>query len=215
MSEEIKNMSEQTPYQTLGVTEDSSFEEIQSIKSQLSQKYQGDSRALEVIESAYDAILMDRLKLRQEGKIKVPDRIRFPERLAEKPPASPSINISSSPAWLQRLVDTPSTNDILWPAGVFGALAGISILNPDKTGSSSSLLLVIGVFASIYFINRKEKKIGRAFLITLVALLLGVALGAGLTSLLAVSGLTFGLASEQISCIVTFILFWVVSSFFR
>jgi hypothetical protein len=208
-------MSEQTPYQTLGVTEDSSFDEIQAVKSQLSQRYQGDNRALEIVESAYDAILMDRLKLRQEGKIKVPDVIRFPERAIEKASPMPSINMSNSPAWIQQLVDTPSRNDILLPAGFFGALAGISAFNRDTTGSFSSLLLVIGVFASIYFINRKEKKIGRAFLITLVALLVGVVLGTALGGLLTISGLTLGLASEQISCFVTFVIFWVVSSFLR
>ena len=126
-------MSEQTPYQTLGVTEDSSFDEIQAVKSQLSQKYQGDNRALEIVESAYDAILMDRLKLRQEGKIKVPDVIRFPERAIEKPSSLPSLNMSNSPAWIQQLVDTPSRNDILLPAGVFAALAGISAFNQDTT----------------------------------------------------------------------------------
>jgi len=208
-------MSEQTPYQTLGVTEDSSFDEIQAVKSRLSQKYQGDNRALEIVESAYDAILMDRLKLRQEGKIKVPDIIRFPERMAEKPPSLPSINMSNSPAWIQQLIDTPSRNDILLPAGVFAALAGISAFNQDTTGSFSSLLLVIGVFITIYFINRKERKIGRAFLITLVALLLGVALGTGLAGLLGASGLMFGLASEQVACFVAFLFFWIASSFLR
>ena len=208
-------MSEQTPYQTLGVTEDSSFDEIQAVKSQLSQKYQGDSRALDIVESAYDAILMDRLKLRQEGKIKVPDVIRFPERMVEKPPSLPSLNMSNSPAWIQQLVDTPSRNDILLPAGVFAALAGISAFNQDTTGSFSSLLLVIGVFITIYFINRKEGKIGRAFLITLVALLLGVALGTGLAGLLGASGLMFGLASEQVACFVAFLFFWIASSFLR
>ena len=208
-------MSEQTPYQTLGVTEDSSFDEIQAVKSQLSQKYQGDSRALDIVESAYDAILMDRLKLRQEGKIKVPDVIRFPERMVEKPPSLPSLNMSNSPAWIQQLVDTPSRNDILLPAGVFAALAGISAFNQDTTGSFSSLLLVIGVFITIYFINRKEGKIGRAFLITLVSLLLGVALGTGLAGLLSASGLMFGLASEQVACFVAFLFFWIASSFLR
>ena len=208
-------MSEQTPYQTLGVTEDSSFDEIQAVKSQLSQKYQGDSRALDIVESAYDAILMDRLKLRQEGKIKVPDVIRFPERMVEKPPSLPSLNMSNSPAWIQQLVDTPSRNDILLPAGIFAALAAISALTQDKTGSFSSLLLVIGVFITIYFINRKERKIGRAFLITLVALLLGVALGTGLGGLLTASGVTLGLVSEQIACLVAFLFFWIASSFLR
>ncbi len=208
-------MSEQTPYQTLGVTEDSSFDEIQAVKSRLSQKYQGDNRALEIVESAYDAILMDRLKLRQEGKIKVPDVIRFPERMVEKPPSLPSINMSNSPAWIQQLVDTPSRNDILLPAGIFGVLGAISAFNKDTTGSFSSLLLVIGVFITIYFINRKERKIGRAFLITLVALLLGVALGTGLAGLLGASGLMFGLASEQVACFVVFLFFWIASSFLR
>jgi hypothetical protein len=215
MSEEIQKMSEQTPYQTLGVTEDSSFDEIQAVKSRLSQKYQGDNRALEIVESAYDAILMDRLKLRQEGKIKVPDIIRFPERMVEKPPSLPSINMSNSPAWIQQLVDTPSRNDILLPAGIFGVLGAISAFNKDTTGSFSSLLLVIGVFITIYFINRKERKIGRAFLITLVALLLGVALGTGLVGLLGALGLMFGLASEQVACFVAFLFFWIASSFLR
>jgi hypothetical protein len=215
MSEEIQKMSEQTPYQTLGVTEDSSFDEIQAVKSRLSQKYQGDNRALEIVESAYDAILMDRLKLRQEGKIKVPDIIRFPERMVEKPPSLPSINMSNSPAWIQQLVDTPSRNDILLPAGIFGVLGAISAFNKDTTGSFSSLLLVIGVFITIYFINRKERKIGRAFLITLVALLLGVALGTVLAGLLGASGLMFGLASEQVACFVAFLFFWIASSFLR
>lgn len=208
-------MSEQTPYQTLGVTEDSSFDEIQAVKSRLSQKYQGDNRALEIVESAYDAILMDRLKLRQEGKIKVPDIIRFPERMVEKPPSLPSINMSNSPAWIQQLVDTPSRNDILLPAGIFAVLGAISAFNKDTTGSFSSLLLVIGVFITIYFINRKERKIGRAFLITLVALLLGVALGTVLAGLLGASGLMFGLASEQVACFVAFLFFWIASSFLR
>jgi hypothetical protein len=158
---------------------------------------------------------MDRLKLRQEGKIKVPDIIRFPERAIEKPPSLPSINMSNSPAWMQQLLDTPSRNDILLPAGVFAALAGISAFSQDRTGSFSSLLLVIGVFITIYFINRKERKIGRAFLITLVALLLGVAVGTALGGLLAASKLMFGLASEQIACLVAFLFFWIASSFLR
>jgi predicted membrane-bound mannosyltransferase len=77
------------------------------------------------------------------------------------------------------------------------------------------LFLVIGVFITIYFINRKERKIGRAFLITLVALLLGVALGTVLGGLLGASGLMFGLASEQVACFVAFLFFWIASSFLR
>ena len=71
-------MSEHNPYDQLGVTEDSSFEEIQAAKSRLSAECRNDAKQLESIEAAYDAVIMDRLKMRQEGRIKVPDRIRFP-----------------------------------------------------------------------------------------------------------------------------------------
>jgi hypothetical protein len=74
-------MSEQSPYEKLGVSEEASFDEIQDVRNRLLQQYSGDSKRVEVIEAAYDAILMDRLRMRQEGKIKVPERIRFPERL--------------------------------------------------------------------------------------------------------------------------------------
>lgn len=84
-------MSEQTPYQQLRVSENATFEEIQESRNLLMQEYNGDRQKIEAIEAAYDAILMQRLKLRQEGKIKVPDRIRFAEKVAETPPAIPAV----------------------------------------------------------------------------------------------------------------------------
>lgn len=74
-------MSDKNPYETLGIDENSPFDEIQATRNRLVQEHAGDRKQLEAIEAAYEAILMDRLRLRQEGKIKVPDRIRFPERL--------------------------------------------------------------------------------------------------------------------------------------
>ena len=116
-------MSEQSPYEQLGVSENSSFEEIQAAKQRLLQQYQDDAKVLEGIETAYDAVIMDRLRLRQEGKIKVPDRIRFPEK-------SPTAEVNTNPlpvgpraAWIQRFLDRPSRSEILLNSGVFGALA--------------------------------------------------------------------------------------------
>ena len=43
-------MSQSTPYETLGVAEDASFEEIQSARQRLSQKYQGNTQVMEAIE---------------------------------------------------------------------------------------------------------------------------------------------------------------------
>ncbi|MEB3175492.1 MAG: CPP1-like family protein [Cyanobacteriota bacterium] len=204
-------MSESTPYQILGVAEDASFEEIQEVKNRLLAQYQGEEQTLDRVEAAYDAIIMERLRLRQEGKIKVPERIRFPERTTP-PPAPLTAPPTGQPApWLQRFIDTPSRNDILLPAGIFAALGGITVLAPPADSSLLPLLLVGGVFTSLYFLNRKENKFGRAFLLTLAALLLGVGLGALLTSPL--SGLPLG--GERISALAAFLLLWLVSSFLR
>ncbi|TRT79578.1 MAG: molecular chaperone DnaJ [Microcystis sp. M_OC_Ca_00000000_S217Cul] len=206
-------MSEQNPYEQLGVTEESSFEEIQEAKQRLVQQYQNDSKIVELIESAYDSVLMDRLRMRQEGRIKVPDRIRFPERLTI-PVESKPVTSSKSPNWWRSSIDTPSAQDIGVPAVIYACLGAITLLVPDPSGSLLPLLLAFGVFVNIYFFNRKEKRFGRALLFTLAGLLLGVALGAGLVSLAAKADWNiFG--DRQIYALITFLIFWVISSFFR
>jgi hypothetical protein len=206
-------MSEQNPYEQLGVTEESSFEEIQEAKQRLVQQYQNDSKIVELIEAAYDSVLMDRLRMRQEGRIKVPDRIRFPERLTI-PVESKPVTSSKSPNWWQSSIDTPSAQDIGVPAVIYACLGAITLLVPDPSGSLLPLLLAFGVFVNIYFFNRKEKRFVRALLFTLAGLVLGVALGAGLASLAAKADLNiFG--DRPIYALVTFLIFWVISSFFR
>ncbi|WP_013325491.1 CPP1-like family protein [Gloeothece verrucosa] len=206
-------MSEQNPYQQLGVTEDASFEEIQEAKQRLLQQYADDSKLRDSIEAAYDAIIMERLRLRQEGKIKVPERIRFPER--EKP-AEPqlsfnSLPINASPSWLQQFIDTPSSTDILLATGVFLALAGITVVIQDSQGSLVSLLLTLGIFANVYFLNRKEQKFWRSVLITLVGLVVGIAIGSGLAALLK----SLPIDNQQLYAVATFCIFWLCSSFLR
>lgn len=94
-------------------------------------------------------------------------------------------------------------------------LATLTVLGQDTTGSLLSVLLVAGVFCSLYFLNRKENRFGRAFLLTIGTLLLGILLAVALTQLLRASGLTWGLSDEKISVLVTFFLFWLTSSFLR
>ena len=204
-------MSEQNPYQQLGVGEDASFDEIQSAKTRLSQQYREDNKVLESIEMAYDAIIMERLKMRQEGRIKVPDRIRFPERTIEKPPIPTSLPLPSSPSWLQGWIDSPSVKEILLPALVFALLAGGALL--ATSNQILPTLLVGGVFANVYFLNRKEGRFGRSLLISLGILLIGVSLGAVLPGLL--GSLSLPVSGEVISCLISFVIFWMDSSFLR
>lgn len=206
-------MSQQTPYEKLGVTETASFEEIQAAKTRLTQQYSNDVKTVEDIEAAYDSIIMERLKLRQEGRIKVPDRIRFAERQRETPPTPPPLSLDNSPSWLQQFIDTPSSQDILWPTGIFLALA-LFVAFSSANSSSISVFLALGVFANIYFLNRKENKFGRALLITLAGLFIGVGLGWGIAQILQGANISAEMSQSFIGMAIFFI-FWLSSSFFR
>lgn len=203
-------MSESTPYETLGVAIDASFEEIQSAKQRLSQQYQGNIQVIESIEAAYDAIIMERLRLRKEGRIRVPERIRFPERATETPASKSSATVKMPPSWLQNLLDAPAAGDILWPAAIFGGLTAAATFAAVGDVSFLALLLAVGGMASVYFLNRKERRFGRAVIITILTFIGGIALG------FALAGIgVLPLAGEQLACVVTFILFWFSSSFLR
>lgn len=203
-------MSEQNPYEQLGVTENASFDQVQEARNRLLLQHIGDRQRIEKVETAYDAILMERLRLRQEGKIKVPERIRFPEKLVPAPPSVAATPAKQAPEWLQKLIDKPSPADILWPGGVF---LGLSVLSLAAGAAMLQLTLALGVGASLYFLNRKDRRFGRAVVLTLTGLIGGLLLG-GLVAQIAQSGFTKNEVDKLIT-LVTFIVLWLVSSFLR
>jgi hypothetical protein len=209
-------MSDQSPYEILGLSEDASFDEIQDVRNRLLEECNSDVKRLELIEAAYDAILMDRLRMRQEGKIKVPERIRFPEARMQSAPKENLAKSEKSPVWLQRMLDRPTPADILLPGAWYLGLSAIGIFYKAGGSQLLQLELVIGVGVSIYFLNRKEGKFGRSVLLTLVVLILGLIVGQILGSWLApLAGLTGYLSLDQFSTTLAFVLLWLVASFLR
>ena len=207
-------MSAESPYEKLGVKETASFEEIQDAKKRLCDRYNKDTKTMETIEAAYDAIIMDRLKLRAEGKIKVPDRIRFAERAVEAPSNPTSIAANNSPAWIQELMDTPTRSDLLLSAGIFTTLGVWTAL----AGNQIAMLpfpIALGFMATIYLLNRKENRFGRGLLMSSLGLVVGIALGNALGQFLASQGSGNLFSAEQFTCLVIFSLFWLISSFLR
>lgn len=209
-------MSDQNPYEKLGLSEDASFDEIQEVRNRLFEKYKGDTKLLETIEAAYDAILMDRLRMRQEGKIKVPERIRFPELRAQVPQKESPKPRDYSPAWLQRVLDKPSVTDVLLPGAWYLGLSAISIFYPAGGDQVLQLALVVGVGISVYFLNQKEGKFGRSVLFTLVGLVMGLIVG-GLVATWLVQAIQafIPLTTNQFSTVLTFILLWLINSFLK
>lgn len=209
-------MNEPSPYQRLGVTEAATFEEIQEAKKRLTQQYQDNAQMLESVETAYDAVIMDRLRRRQEGRIKVPDRIRFPEQITEYKQSAIAQASKGSPSWLRNLLDKPSTGDILIPGTIYVILSILTVVASSGKGDSLlGLLMAIASFVAVYFIYRKEKRFGRALLLSLGGLVVGVSIGYALFSGLQGSNIKLTLESEQIAAIAAYIILWLMTSFLR
>lgn len=175
------------PYEKLQVPEDASFEQIKEARDALLAAHSGDERQRTEIEAAYDAILMDRLRQRQEGKIKVPERIRYAEQLNEAAPAK--LNpIAHHPAfqWWQQQLDTPSLRSMIITSTVYGVLMAIGL--SQANADTLALVLSLGLGFNLVWLQRKEQRLGRAFLITLLALILGTVIALGIHQL-SLSGL--------------------------
>ncbi|NEP17904.1 MAG: hypothetical protein F6J97_13535 [Leptolyngbya sp. SIO4C1] len=211
-------MSDRNAYETLGLDEASSFEEVQAARQRLVKECAADPQRKEAVEAAYDAILMERLRMRQEGKIKVPDRIRYAEKQAELAAAKPTLPTvpNRSPDWLQDWLDTPSRNDILWPTATYLGLSVLTWFTATPDGTGTSVMLGFGVALCVYFLNRKEHKFWRSVLLSAGGLIAGLLLGFGSVSLLTSQGIAVTAAQvSAIASIVTFALMWFVSSFLR
>jgi hypothetical protein len=207
-------MSEQSPYDQLGVTEEASFDEIQSARNHLVAQYPDDNQQVARIEAAYDAVLMHRLKLRQEGRIKVPERIRFPERTTPPPTEPQQLPVSRLPEWMQKVIDRPSAQDVLWPALVGVGLAVATVFSPPGVVGLNFILL--GSTAScMYFLNRKEGRFGRSFFLAIASLIVGLLIGSILSSILTSAKLPLALDANAIATLSALLVHWLVSAFIK
>ncbi|PLS68118.1 MAG: molecular chaperone DnaJ [Cyanobacteria bacterium M5B4] len=193
------------PYDHLGIAEDAPFEEVTAVRDRLLKEAAGDPIELERIEAAYDAILRDRLRARIEGKITVPDRIRFAEKsLSDVVGQTNRSESIPSPSWLSNIYAPPDRNSALTSLLVFGGLGILGLLSPK----SISLALAVGLIAFFYLQYRKENKFGRSLLWIAGAMFLGTILGFSLTQL-AAGNLNLNLMAGILFC------FWLVTTFFR
>jgi len=87
------------------------------------------------------------------------------------------------------------------------------LLYPGGSGQVLQLTLVAGLGIGIYFLNRKERRFGRA-VFTLVSLIVGLIAG-GLIAGWILPLPLINLTGNQFSTLLTFILMWLVSSFLR
>jgi hypothetical protein len=205
-------MSQPTPYERLGISTDASFEEIQAAKHRLQTAGSSDPQAIDDIEAAYDSILMDRLKMRQEGKISVPEGIRFPEKSVQTLPLPKLAPPKLGNVEIGELVEMPTGRNLAIGAGVATVLAASAAL-PDTRSDGLPLILALSAGYTIFALKIKSNRLGRAFAITGIGLVGAI----GLTMLLlgAADVSIEGFGADKIAALVAIVVLWLAASFLR
>ncbi|MEB3235258.1 MAG: CPP1-like family protein [Cyanobacteriota bacterium] len=178
------------PYGLLGVTAEASFEEVQTAKQNKLLEVGEDPLARARIEAAYDAVLMGRLKERQQGKVSTAARsasVREDAVSAAKPavtglPALPKLPALPRPQGLPQL----SLPALRWEAGLdswitlagAGVLVTLLLLWP---AAGPELLLALGTLGAVAMLQRRSRRfwpaVGFAFGLLVAGLVLGGLLG--------------------------------------
>jgi hypothetical protein len=205
-------MSNPSHYEKLGISESASFEEIQKARARLNEECASDPQRLQEVEAAYDALLMERLRLRQEGKINVPDGVRFAEdKVAVTPPAKPAVSFSL-PEWSTGFAAAPELWDWLAPTITYVSLAGLAVAFWRPQALQTWMAIATG--AALVFIYRKENRLLRAILYSFGGLSLGFVAGLPIAKSL-VGIVPAVITGPTIVSWVTFAILWIISSFLR
>lgn len=185
------------PYALLGVEADASFEQVQSAKQERLAEVADDPLARARIEAAYDAVLMERLKERQQGKVSTAARsasVREQQTAATKPaaagpgmPALPKLASLARPVGLSKLnLGIPTLrleqgrDSWITLAGA-GVLAMLVLLLPSV---SPELLLSLATLGAVTMLLRRNRRFWASVGWSFGLLVVGLVLGGLLTSVL-------------------------------
>ncbi|KAL9244835.1 hypothetical protein vseg_018556 [Gypsophila vaccaria] len=194
-------MSVESALKLLGVSENASFDEILRAKNSIMSSCKDDPLAVAQVEAAYDMLLMQSLTQRRAGKV-VSNSIPYAD---VKPVSSPGIG--AMPKWLQSTIKSPPvviekpavSTDLGIQAGVYGAIMVLTYINGASSPSSGAvagadvpgLLLASSFGASLYFMTKKNVKLGKATLITVGGLVAGAVIGSAVENWLQVDIVPF------------------------
>ncbi|KAF8406636.1 hypothetical protein HHK36_008726 [Tetracentron sinense] len=217
-------MSMESALKLLGVSEGASFDDILRAKNSVLAACKDDQEAVEQVEAAYDMLLMQNLMQRRAGKV-VNSSIRYAD---VKPVNAPGTGLL--PQWLQATVknapvsvEAPSTGNLGIQAGVYGALMVLTFVRANTysagqdSGADAGLILATSFGASLYFLTKKNIKLGKAALITLGGLVVGAVVGSAVENWLQVDIVPFLGIHSPVVVVSEFIVFsqFLVSLYLR
>ncbi len=207
------------PYSLLGVDADTPFDAIQAARAARIEAVADDPLARSRVEAAYDAILMDRLKERQQGKVSSAARSASQREQATPPPQRPALPALPSLPQLpaarlgERALSLPPLalaegRERWFPLITHGALLVLLLVLP---AAPADLLLALGTAATLLNLQRRRSRflanVGWSFALLISGLLLG-ALLQSLLPTLALPGLPMmpSLAIEAIPALLLLLL---------
>ena len=176
-----------SPYDRLGVAPDAGFDAVQTAKLERLAEVGDDPIARARIEAAYDAVLMERLKERQQGKVSTAARSASVREQATPPPkpvALPSLPQVPLPKLKAPALAMPELGlaegfGLWFPLGSIGALVLLALLLP---AAPLDLLLSLAVLAAVVSLQRRGNKLLGAAGWSLGLLVLGLVIGGLLVS---------------------------------
>ena len=191
------------PYERLGIAAGASFDEVQAAKQARLAEAADDTMARSRVEAAYDAVLMERLKERQQGKVSTAAKTASQR---EQVPPSPKLAVMALPKLpqlpkfaqvaLPKVSATPEGRELWFPIATTGGLLALLVLVP---AAPPELLLALATGMAVINLQRRSgkflKAVGWSFGLLSVGLLLGGLLAAGLDPALP---LGFPLSSVQV-----------------
>lgn len=173
------------PYAFLGIAPHSSFEEVQAARQAKLEAVGDDPLARSQVEAAYDAVLMDRLKERQQGRVSSAARSASQKETIPqaRPPLAQLPNLPSLP--MPRLgsgapkTGSPLTLSLatgreqLFPLLSHGLLLVLMLVVP---GTAPDALLALAALTTLINLQRRHGQFLKAVGWTLLLLTLGLGL---------------------------------------
>lgn len=173
------------PYERLGVPPDASFDTVQEAKQARLAEAGDDPMVRSRIEAAYDAVLMDRLKERQQGRVSSAARSASQREQASPPPSRPSLSaLPSLPQLPPSRLSRPSFSlphlqlaagrERWFPLAADGLILALLFLLP---AAAPELLTALATGVTLLNLQRRNGRflaaVGWCFLLLCVGLLLG------------------------------------------
>jgi hypothetical protein len=178
------------PYTLLGIAPQSTFEEVQAARQAKLDAIGDDPLARSRVEAAYDAVLMDRLKERQQGRVSSAARSASQKETLPSParptlaqlPSLPSLSIprigrGTSASGRPLSLSLATGRERLFPLISHGVLLVVAVGFP---GTAPDALLALAALTTLVNLQRRNGKFGRSVGATVLLL----ALGLGLSQLL-------------------------------